>query len=321
MSGYDIKKFGPLLDGAMHPVLIADERIDGDALGATLAIATYFRERGIVAPVIVSAPVPEKYQFLPGIDQCTTDKTRLHRPEVDLVIVCDCSDAEYVAALTAGLAKDVVIVNIDHHETNNGYGDLCLVDKTASAACAVVHRLFEQNQLTISKDAATCLLTGLCFDTTVFSNSGADEHAFEIASKLALAGADVQEIIRLMYGNRRMEALRVWGLALERLGHSDEHGCLVTYITQDDLERTGASEEEIEGLSNFLNFVCQESTLCVFRETTTGVKASLRSSVIDVAALARERGGGGHKRAAGYTIDGARLAKTSAGTWEITPAV
>lgn len=291
-----------LLMGARHPVFICDERIDGDSLGSSLALAYYLKGRGVTVPVFVSEAIPEQYQFLPGIEQTTTDKSIFQDPEIDLVVVFDCSDAQYVRALIDLTPHHTTLVNIDHHATNDRYGDVNQVIVDAPATAEVVHQFFQVNQIVSSREMATCLLTGICFDTTVFSNSATGERALNAASELMTAGGRIQDIIRHIYHSRSVSALRIWGEALSRLSTHSPTGVIFTFITASDLETSDLEPDEVDGLSNFLQLVVDAHTLFVIRETETGeLKVSMRSSTHDVSRVAHAFGGGGHKKAAGFT--------------------
>ncbi len=293
---------------AKHPVFIPDERIDGDSLGASLAMADYLMTRGVPVKLYVKTEIPEKYKFLPHIEWCTTDISVFDDPEIDLVVSFDCSDGAYVKGLVVRIPSKPTIVNIDHHATNPRYGHVNLVVASSPATAEVVHRWFMENELVPSRDAATCLFAGICFDTTAFSNGATNERAFEAASALIAYGARPREIVRRLYLNRSVSALRLWGRALERLRQHPYHGCISTYLTLQDLQEASVSEDEVDGLSNFLNFVTESDTLCVLRETSEGsVKISMRSTTKNVAAIAKAMGGGGHIRAAGFSVPNAQI--------------
>ncbi len=318
MEGYLHKQIFDLLTKAHEPIFISDERVDGDSLGSALAMADFMAGQGKVVPVYVATAVPEQYRRLPRAHQCTTSLHIFDNPTVDLVVVFDCSDAEFVRGLVARIPGNPQVINIDHHTTNSRYGHVNQVIDGAPATAAVVHRFFEENQIIPSRDAATCLLTGLCFDTTAFSNSATNERALDVASKLVLSGARVQEVIHAMFHNRSVCALRVWGAALERIQEDPEQDMISTYLTRQDIEENHVSDDEIDGLSNFLNLVTDVDMLHVFRETKDGhVKVSMRSMTRDVAQIAKEHGGGGHKRAAGYLIPESKLVCGQDGCWRV----
>ncbi|HLD20652.1 MAG TPA: DHH family phosphoesterase [Patescibacteria group bacterium] len=318
MESYLHRQIHDLLVKAREPVFISDERIDGDSLGASLALADFMASRGKVVPVYVASMVPEQYRRLPRAHQCTTSLQIFDNPEIDLVIVFDCSDAEFVRSLVERIPGNPTVVNIDHHTTNSRYGHVNQVVEGAPATTAVVHQFFEENQIIPSRDAATCLLTGLCFDTTAFSNAATNERALDVASKLLLGGARVQDVIHAMFHNRSVSALRVWGAALERIEEDREQNMISTYLTRGDIDENHVSDDEIDGLSNFLNLVTDVDTLRVFRETADGhVKVSMRSLTRDVSEIAKQHGGGGHKRAAGYVIPQSKLVCGEDGCWRV----
>lgn len=322
MHGYLYKQaYGKLRD-ARKPLFIADERIDGDSLGSSLALAGHLEQLGRSVHVFVSGPIPEKYQGLPYVGKCTTDRSVFLDPDVDVVVTFDCSDGAWIQGLIASLPNRPLLVNIDHHATNPMYGDLNLVAVGSPATCEVVYQMFKSNQIIPSKESATCLLSGICFDTTVFFNEGTNARALEAASDLMLCGARVQDVVRTLFRNRSVSALRMWGVALERLRRHPEFGFVSTCITRADMEENGVTDEEIDGLSDFLNVVISADTLCVMRETKDGgVKVSMRASGQNVANVARAFGGGGHVKAAGFTVKNARLVRSTDGCFRVEEVI
>ncbi len=298
-----------LLRTAKKPVLISDKRIDGDSMGSSLAVLEYLKTLGKETQVYVPSEVPEKYRFLPNAERCTFDRAIFNDPEIDLVVSFDCSEAAYIQELMKLIPGRPTLVNIDHHATNARYGDVNLVVVGSPATAEVVHAFFRVNDVVPSRDAATCLLAGLCFDTTIFTNGGTDERAFAAASDLLLRGGRIQDVIRALFRNRTVDALRLWGTALERLEKHEPLGVLSTYLTRADLDGTGVSDDEADGLSDFLNLVTDAHTLVVMRETKDGaVKASMRSTKFNVSAVAKSFGGGGHMKAAGFSTLDTKLA-------------
>ena len=303
---------------ARHPLFISDERVDGDSLGSALAVVDYLKGQGTYPLVYVSEPVPAQYHHLPHLDQCVNDLTIFENEEIDLVVVFDCSDERYVQRLVELIPNKPLVINIDHHKTNTRYGDINQVVVGAPATAQVVHQFFEANQILPSRDAATCLLMGICFDTGAFTNPATNNRSLDIASSLVLLGGRIHDVIRSMFQNRSLTALRVWGLALERLHENELFDGLVTCLTRKDIDEHSVEDDEIDGLSNFLSLVTDTDFLAVMRETKDGhVKVSMRSTSRDVAKLARERGGGGHERAAGYLIQNSTLVCDDHGCWRV----
>lgn len=317
MESYKATQLLETIRNAKNPVFVSDERIDGDSLGASLALVDLLRQEGKAVPVYVSEEVPKKYHFLPHIEQCTTDTGIFEQP-IDVVVTFDCSDEVYVERLVSKAPNRPLVINIDHHQSNSLYGDVNYVVTKAPAAAAVVYSILHHNKIRPSKMAATCLLTGICFDTTIFSNSASNTDAFYIASELIKIGARTQEVMRSIFSSRSIPALRVWGMALERLSTHEEFGFLATCITRNDMNEHGISDEEVDGLSNFLHFVSESHTLFLLKETRCGgVKVSMRSTMHDVSKIARTFGGGGHIKAAGFTVPNSLIVCTEDGCWRI----
>ncbi|MBI5793761.1 DHH family phosphoesterase [Candidatus Uhrbacteria bacterium] len=318
MEAFIHRHIHDLLTNATRPVFICDERIDGDSLGSSLALAHYLKGRGVPVPVFISEAVPEPYRFLPGIEQTTTDVDVFQDPAVDIVVVFDCSDADFVRGLMEPMSHPPTLVNIDHHATNPRYGDVNQVIVEAPATAQVVHQFFVENQIVPSRDIATCLLTGICFDTTVFSNAATGERALNAASELMICGGRIQDVIRHIYQSRSVSALRIWGEALSRLTTHTPSGAVFTFMTHDDLKQSGLGSDEVDGLSNFLQLVVDAHTLFVIKEREKGeLKVSIRSSVHDVSRVAKAFGGGGHHKAAGFVAPNGTFVCDEAGCREL----
>jgi phosphoesterase RecJ-like protein len=155
---------------------------------------------------------------------------------------------------------------------------------------------------------ATCLMTGLVTDTGNFTNLGTTASAIEVASKLLLHGVDLRAINKRTMHHRPLPVLKLWGRALERL-RRDAHGVVTTIITQQDLIDCGTTESDIEGVANFLNNLDSDTearVVMVLSERDGQVKGSLRTKhpLIDVAKFATVLGGGGHTKAAGFSVPG-----------------
>lgn len=318
MEVYTHKQIHDLLIRAKKPVFITDERIDGDCLGSALAVVDYMKGRGIKVPVYVPHEIPETYLRLPHIGNCGFDMSVFHDRSIDLIVTFDCSDHLYIKKCLDQIPGKPMVINIDHHKTNPLFGDVNQVLVDSPATCEVIYQFFKVNQIIPSREAATCLLTGIAFDTTLFTNDGANAKAFDASSDLVLYGARVQEVIRIMFKNRSVSALRIWGAALERLrAHSDQE-LISTYLTQEDIQKNNVTDEEVAGLSDFLNIVMDMETLFVLFETKSGhVKVSMRSASKDVSEIAASMGGGGHAKAAGFSVPNTKITCDEKGCWQV----
>ncbi len=300
---------------AEHILLLTDERIDGDTIGSTMGMFHVLKDLGKIVTVFSPRPLPEALSFLPGTEVIRRDNSVFEGEEYDLAIIFDCSDGEYIKSYLPKLRKNMPLVVFDHHATNPQYGTYNLIEPKAASTADVLWRFLRDQKIPVNKDAAHCILTGICTDTNVFSTSNTTTACLDAAHELSLLGARLQEIVRNTMMNKSVAALKLWGLAFERLHQNDEFNATATAITQQDLERLKVTTDDLEGLSNFLNAMLDGvDTVLVLYERKDGVKGGLRSHTQNVAALSEKYGGGGHIRAAGFFVPGATLEEKD-GKW------
>lgn len=305
-----------VLADAKRVLIVSHRKPDGDTIGAALALAHYCE--GLNKPYqcfCVDAPAPY-LQFLPKAHEVTNDVRVWQAPDLDVVVVVDAGDLKYagVDQLITTIPNKFTLINIDHHVTNPGYGDINLVDGVASSTCEIIFHLLDGVRA-VNHGVATCLLTGLITDTGSFSNLATTASAIGVAAKLVAKGASLPQISKHALQYRPYNTLKLWGRALERLHEDPNTGMVVTAITLDDIHECNADDEAVSGISNFLNSLDQaaEKIILVLTQSQPGlVKGSLRttSPLLDVTEFAKLYGGGGHKKAAGFSV---------AGTLKLTP--
>lgn len=291
-----------------RPILVAHKKPDGDTLGAMMAVYNHLRDAGREAYAWCLDAPPAAYSYFPRVREVQTDPATFRDPLVDLVCVFDAGDLAYagIQAFIEAMPKRPFLVNFDHHVTNVRFGDLNLVVTGASSTAEVVHDFLAAGGAEVTRPIATCLMTGLLTDTSNFSNPGTTVKSLRIASELTLKGASVRDITGRLMRNKPVEALKLWGKALERLRWDAASSTATTALFRADFETHPVDDEYVEGLSNFLNRFLKADVVLVLKETADGkVKGSYRSaSDVDVAELAKARGGGGHRKAAGFTATG-----------------
>jgi phosphoesterase RecJ-like protein len=303
----DMEAVAAEIRGAERFLLTTHEGPDGDALGSLLAMHHLLDQLGKDSVMFLAAkefPLPIEYRFLP-LEEV------FHEPPADMadrtVVFLDCGNVERMPF--DFLSNDGVhVVNIDHHHDNTRFGDVNLVDVAASSTAEIVYGIALHMGVEITPDMAAALYVGLVTDTGRFSyeNTNADTH--RIAAALIEAGVDVNDIYRRLYEHVPLEKLRLVARALNAIERPCE-GLAVTYIREADYEATGSGEEMTEGIIDFLRSLDGAKVAAVIRELGSrgraARKVSLRSSGdgVDVSAIARVHGGGGHVRAAGFSTD------------------
>jgi len=249
-----------------------------------------------------------------------TPKSGAYKPEdvavqgtdsnYDLIMIVDCGDSKNIGDLYTKqreLFDNAVVVNIDHHKTNDEFGDINYLDTSASSACEqVYHILSKIDENLIDADVATCLLTGIIADTGSFKHSNSSATAFTVASKLVEKGARQQDIITNLFKKKKFSTLKIWGKILTHISMDRDHGILWSYVTKRELDNINASPEEVHGvIDELLTTEPSANWVLLFTELEEGtIKASIRtkSERFDGTALCTHFGGGGHAQACGYTL-------------------
>jgi phosphoesterase RecJ-like protein len=304
----DLERVGAELRSRDRFLLTAHEGPDGDALGSLLGLHNVLTQLGKDSVMFMAAkefPLPIEYRFL-SLEEV------FHEPPADMadrtVVFLDCGNIDRMPVewLTDG-GND--IINIDHHHDNTCFGDFNLVDVAASCTAEIVYDLARLLEAKITPQIASALYVGLITDTGKFMYENTNAHTHRVAADLIDAGVDVDDTYRRLYEHVPIEKLRLVSRALEGIASYLDGRLAVSYITMADYEATGAGEEMTEGLIDNLRSIDGVKVAAVIRDLgnrgRSARKVSLRSSAgdVDVSAIAREKGGGGHKRAAGFSTD------------------
>ena len=289
-------------------LLTAHEGPDGDALGSLLGMQHLLRQLGKDSVMFMAAkefPVPIEYRFLP-LEEV------FHEPPADMadrtVVFLDCGNIDRmpVEFLSAG---ENFRINIDHHHDNTLFGDVNLVETGASSTAEIVYELATAMGAEITPEMASALYVGLVTDTGKFMYENTNARTHRIAAQLIDAGVVVDDTYRRLYEHVPLEKLRLVARALNGIERYCGDRLVVAYVANADYEQAGAGEEMTEGIIDFLRSVEGARVAALVRDQgdrgRAARKASLRSSdgAVDVSAIARKHGGGGHKRAAGFSTD------------------
>jgi phosphoesterase RecJ-like protein len=250
------------------------------------------------AEVVTYDGVPRIYQNLPFADRAIQATVV---PPNDAVVLLECDSTR--RALLEGLDQ-CFLINIDHHVSGRNFGDINWIDPTVMATAELVYRLARLACVPIDRDIATCLYTALMTDTGSFMFEGTNEHTFTVARELVLAGADPAQCARHIYFGHSTAKMRLLGAALT---HMHREGPLAwIWVTREQMERLGAREEDCEGLVNYALSMGDVQVAIFFRELPDRrYRVSLRSKgEINVSTVAEHFGGGGHKCASGFSLEG-----------------
>ena len=291
------------IDAASELSLACHVSPDGDALGSLLAVHHLCRAQG--KPSVASWPEPfvvaPHYAYLPGLDTCTKPDDFPAAPE--LMVTFDCGSLGRLSCLAPAARAAHQLLVIDHHQTNDRYGTLNVVDPEAAATAVVVRELARRLGWPLTYDAAVCLYTGLVTDTGRFQYTNTTPAVFALAQELAEFDLPIAKITRSLFEEHRFTYLKLVAVCLERARLDADLGFVVTWITRDDFASHGVVLDEAEGMIDLVRRTSEATVACVLKEATDGIRVSLRSvDDTDVGAIAMGFGGGGHRYAAGFTV-------------------
>jgi bifunctional oligoribonuclease and PAP phosphatase NrnA len=280
---------------------------EADAIGSSLALAHILRHLGKKSQVICYDPIPRLLKFLPHRELLQQKSSVASWPQV--VFVLDCGNLERTGLLggdTIGVPPLAsILVNIDHHVSNRKFGKINWVDPEAAATAEMIYEMSEAMGVKPSFETALCLYTALISETGFFAYSNTRPKTMKIAARLLEQGVDPWEVAQQLRENTP-ERLRLVSEVLRHLSRSpDGHVAWIT-VSLELLEKTKTTAEDTEDLINFPRFLGGVEVAVLFREEGPRTyKISLRSkNVIDVASVAEQFGGGGHRKAAGCTMTG-----------------
>lgn len=281
---------------------------EGDAVGSMLGMAMALRAAGKDVTAYLEDPVPDLFRFLPGAD------TVVHSLEgagsFDVTIAVDCGQKERLGDGFVNLKEPGVVVNLDHHATNDSFGDINIIVPDASAAGELVYDLCKAANLPVTKDVAINLYVAIHTDTGSFRYSSSTPESFVKAGELVRLGADPWEVARKVYENHPARKFRLLAMVLATLDvleSGEGYPKIATLVvTKEMFRQAGAEKDLADGFVNYARGIEGVEVGALFRETGIDeYKVSLRSKGrVDVAEIASSFGGGGHRNAAGFSVKG-----------------
>ncbi len=273
---------------------------DGDALGSMLGMHLALREMGKRSWAILRDAFPERYAFLPGRDRVRTSADSLNgRP--NWIISLDVASEVRISADLDTMRRTAKLINVDHHRTNIGFGDINLIEPGATSTAELVFTILKLAGYTPSPEVGKCLYTGLVTDTGCFRFSGVNSDTLRLASEILASGFDSYDVTRHIYEEYPLRRLELERLLLERIEILLDGRLVMSSFYEDDFKRLGASMSESEDLVNRLRESSGVEVGVLLTQISEEVcRASIRSKGrVDVAAIAAKLGGGGHRNAAG----------------------
>jgi bifunctional oligoribonuclease and PAP phosphatase NrnA len=284
------------------------ENPDGDALGSVVAMKLALDQLGKDGFPYLSGsiPLPTEYDFLDlgGLSRELPDDAAGR-----VMLALDCANARRLGADPAFVENAPLVVNVDHHHDNSRFGHINLIVARASSTGEILYDLFKELGVTVTPDIAEALYIALVTDTGRFQYTNTTPKALRIAAELVEAGANVHQVFQDVYENVAFAKLKLLARALEKAQVYEGGRLIVADLERSDFAAAGAEEPFAEGIIDYLRAVEGAEIVALIREPPTQngptrrVSLRTRGQGIDVSAIARKSGGGGHPQAAGFSSE------------------
>lgn len=293
-----------LLQEAKNIAILSHRNPDPDTIGSNLvmrAILTHFGKNVVSACIDSIKPSP---LFCADYFQ-----THFQPESTDLIICVDIGSLSQIGFLKDFpdlLSEKTPVLNIDHHASNPLYGKYHLVFPEAASTTIVIYQLLRTWNLPITSQLATWLLYGLYYDTGSFMHSNTTAEVYEIGAALLQAGADMETIVREVFKKHSLEKLQLWGKIFEQ-AHLTDKNIVVAGIKNEDIRKDGLSSGDLSGAIDYLSMIKNNTFAMILSEDGKGnVRGSIRTKEnnVDLSKIAGMFGGGGHKKASGFSIPG-----------------
>lgn len=284
-------------------VVLTHESPDGDAVSSSLSVMHAISQLGKEVDVVIPE-FSRDFKFLPGSEKILQ---KGKRENYDLAISVDCTDLKRLVGAKEYFETAKTTIEIDHHSVNAMFADFNYVDPAAPSCCQVLIAMFEYYGVEITKDLATCILTGIITDTGGFQWGGVTPETFEFAAELIRKGAKIKEICRIALRKKSKVHCELEKLIYNRLEYFEDGKIALAYLTLEDYNNLNTEMGDDEGLVEMLRDIegVEVAVLLKEKEGANGFKVSLRShETVNVSDIALLLGGGGHRGAAGCFILG-----------------
>jgi phosphoesterase RecJ-like protein len=297
-----LQKINELIQQHQSFVVASHASPDGDALSSTLALYNALKKIGKDVVAFNLDPVPQDLKFLPGSDEVVNSLPE--NVTFDVGFVLDAGELKRAGSHLSEHCR--CLVNIDHHPFSEEFGVINYVDEQAAATGVMIYRLLKEMDFPIDHPVALCIYTAILSDTGSFRYSNANREAFQVAGDMVDLGINPWDVASGLYESQEEIRLQLLGLALQTLKVSACGRYAALTVSEEMLARTGAAPEHTDRFVNYPRSIQGVEVALFFREINKKeFKVGFRSKgAVDVGALAREFGGGGHHNAAGALVSG-----------------
>ncbi len=274
---------------------------DGDAIGACTAMGLILEQMGKEYSILLEK-IDEKYAYL--LDHVNV---LLEVPErdCDLFIALDCADIERLGDFRTAHDKARITWNVDHHISNKGYSQYNHVDSKASSASEIVFNIYKSSEVSLNAKIAEAIYTGIVYDTAAFKHSNTTSKTLAVASELLQEPFEFSRIIQKMFYEQSLLSMQLQGAAIRKMESYYDNALMVSSLSLEEIKQYSDEVDGTGGIVNVLKNIRDSKVALFLHEKAEGViKVSMRSEdPYDICEVAKKFGGGGHKKAAGATIN------------------
>ncbi len=284
-------------------LLTTHEGPDGDAIGSSLALASFLRKIGKEVTVHYQDPVPDLYAFLPG---AATVLSHIPDTDYDVSVVLDIGERRRAGGEFCRFSRVTTTINLDHHLSCDNFGDYNLIDSQAASTGILVHRILEAYGYRFDRETALCLYVSIITDTGSFRYSNANGEAFSVSGAMIECGINAWDVAEQLYENQPQKRLELLAKCLPTLEVFKEGQAASVTVTCEMYAACNADAVLTDGFVNYPRSIRGVEVAIFFRQLDEFKwKIGFRSKgKVNVAAFSQALGGGGHHNAAGCTVDG-----------------
>lgn len=291
-------------------LLVSHVNPDGDAIGAMLGLGLALESMKKKVQLFNQSPMPAVYQFLPSIHRIKQETGDI--ASYDTAVILDCSDLQRIGAAAEAVSRIPVVINIDHHITNNRFGNHQLIDANASSTAEIIYRLIKELNVPVTMAMAYAIYTGIMADTGSFRFSNTTQESFRISHEMVAAGADPHTVAHHVYETISLNRIKLLTMLFDTIELSEDGAFSIMTLTQNMLNASGTEIADVNGLINYAKRIESVKVAALLYERKNGKKpgqsgshyhVSLRSDgSVNVSRIAAAFGGGGHISAAGFDV-------------------
>lgn len=314
----EFSEISRLVEEKSKILLATHQRPDGDAIGSMVGMFSVFSELPGKEVVMFSKdPVPENFKFLPHCEHILQEIPNGFSPDIFIGLDYGAFDR---LGVNSSILADSIVVAFDHHPLNQQKGDILIVDPSLSSTCELVYDFITHAGYSISLTTAQALLTGIFTDTGGFKHVNTSFKTLNIVANLLNRGVYMKNLYKNTFSSKPVLALRTWGHVLKNITYDREVGMCYAGITHSKFNELGASLDDFDGIVNVMSMPPEASfSLLLIEYRPKLIKGSMRSEPfkkelrgenfvgVDVSGIAQSLGGGGHKYAAGFEVEGETL--------------